>query len=385
MSRQVGDVYTTYNERHKASAKATILVVDDEESMRDSCYQVLTKNGNRVETAKDGDSGLQKIREVKPDLVLVDLKMPGLSGMELLEKIEDIDPNIVSVVITGYATIESAVEAMKRNAYDFLPKPFTPDQLRIVTSRGLERRRLTLESARLQREKEIMRENFVTLASHQLRSPLASAKQYLAVILAGFAGDVADKQKQMMEKASEYIDGLLQLINDWLDMSRIEAGKLVAEFEPVAIDTILSESVELMKPLAEAKDVTLETYLRDDRATVQGNRETLKQAFTNLLSNAINYNKEGGTVTVSTTEQDNCLVVEVADTGVGISQENLSFIFDQFFRVKAKETRGITGSGLGLPIVKRIIEAHNGSIKVVSELGEGTTFSIFLPKPGAEQ
>jgi len=385
VSRQVGDVYTTYNERHKASAKATILVVDDEESMRDSCYQVLTKNGNRVETAKDGDSGLQKIREVKPDLVLVDLKMPGLSGMELLEKIEDIDPNIVSVVITGYATIESAVEAMKRNAYDFLPKPFTPDQLRIVTSRGLERRRLTLESARLQREKEIMRENFVTLASHQLRSPLASAKQYLAVILAGFAGDVADKQKQMMEKASEYIDGLLQLINDWLDMSRIEAGKLVAEFEPVAIDTILSESVELMKPLAEAKDVTLETYLRDDRATVQGNRETLKQAFTNLLSNAINYNKEGGTVTVSTTEQDNCLVVEVADTGVGISQENLSFIFDQFFRVKAKETRGITGSGLGLPIVKRIIEAHNGSIKVVSELGEGTTFSIFLPKPGAEE
>jgi len=385
VSRQVGAVYTTCNERNKALAKATILVIDDEESMRDSCCQVLAKNGYRVETADDGNTGLRKVGQLKPDLALVDLKMPGLSGMELLEKIEDIDPNIVSVVITGYATIESAVEAMKRNAYDFLPKPFTPDQLRIVISRGLERRRLTLESARLQREKEVMRENFITLASHQLRSPLASAKQYLVVILAGFAGDVANKQKQMVEKASKYIDELLQLISDWLDMSRIEAGKLTEQFESVAVDAVVSESVELLKPLAEAKNVTLETHFCDGLPAVQGNRESLKQAFTNLLSNAINYNKERGTVTVSTTEQDDCLVVDVSDTGIGISQENVSFIFDQFFRVKAKETRGITGSGLGLPIAKRIIEAHNGSIKVVSELGKGTTFSIFLPKSGAQQ
>ena len=385
MNRQVKAICTTSDERHKTSAQAAILVIDDEESMRDSCCQVLAKNGYRVETAEDGDSGLQKVRQMKPDLVLVDLKMPGMSGMELLEKIEDIDPQIVSVVITGYATIESAVEAMKRNAYDFLPKPFTPDQLRIVASRGLERRRLTLASVRLQREKEIMRENFVTLASHQLRSPLASAKQYLAVILAGFAGDVAGKQKQMMEKASEYIDGLLQLINDWLDMSRIEAGNLTEKFESVAIDAILSESVELLKPLAEAKNVSLETHLRDGLPTVQGSRESLKQAFTNLLSNAINYNKERGTVTVSTTEQDNCLVVEVSDTGIGISEDNLHFVFDEFFRAKSKETRGISGSGLGLPIAKRIIEAHNGSIKVVSELGKGTTFSIFLPKAGKKQ
>lgn len=385
MNQQGKDTCRTSEQRHEALAKPFILVIDDEQSMRDSCCQVLTKDGYRVETANDGDSGLQKVRQIRPDLVLVDLKMPGMSGMELLGKIADVDPNIVSIVITGYATIESAVEAMKRNAYDFLPKPFTPDQLRIVISRGLERRRLTLASARLQREKELMKENFITLASHQLRSPLASAKQYLAVILAGFAGDVADKQKQMMEKASEYIDGLLQLINDWLDMSRIEAGKLIAELEPVAINTVLSESVELLKPLAEAKNVTLKTYLGDGLPTVQGNRESLKQAFTNLLSNAINYNRQGGTVTVSTTEQDDCLVIEVADTGIGISQENLGLIFEEFYRVKAKETLGITGSGLGLPIARRVIEAHNGSIKVVSELGKGTTFSIFLPKAGAEQ
>ena len=117
--------------------QASILIVDDEETMRDSCCQILRKDGYLVDAAEDGDSGLQKIREIKPDLVLVDLKMPGMSGMELLEKIGDIDPDIVSVVITGYATRGSAVEAKKRNAFDFLPKPFTPNQLRIVVKRGL--------------------------------------------------------------------------------------------------------------------------------------------------------------------------------------------------------------------------------------------------------
>ena len=377
------DIHTTpENQKHEKLGKATVLVVDDEEAIRDSCFQVLAKDGYCTETAEDGNSGLQKVRQMRPDLVLVDLKIPGIGGMELLEKIADIDRNIVSVVITGYVTIESAVEAMKRNAYDFLPKPFTPDQLRIVTRRGLERRRLALESARLRREKAKIRENFITLVSHQLRSPLASAKQHLGVILAGFAGDVADKQRQMVEKASQYIDELLHLVDDWLDMSRIEAGNLTAQFERVPIAAILSESVELLRPLAEAREVDLEPDLHDDRPEVHGDRESLKQAFMNLVSNGINYNRKGGTVTVSTREQGNDLVVEISDTGIGISQDNLSFIFDEFFRVKTKDTRHVVGSGLGLTMVKRIIEAHNGSIQVVSELGKGTTFSIILPKAG---
>ncbi|UCF06258.1 MAG: response regulator [bacterium] len=360
--------------------QATILIVDDEKVVRDSCYRVLNKDGYRIETATNGDNGLQKIRKAKPDLVLVDLMMPGMSGMELLEKIEEIDPNIVSVVITGYATIETAVAAMKRHTYDFLQKPFTPDQLRIVTDRGLERRKLALQSARLQREKEMIRENFISLVSHQLRSPLASVKQYLVVIRDGFTGDVSASQKEMIRKAGAYIDQLLKLINDWLDMSRIEAANIKEEFEPVAIDDILSEIMELLKPLAETRKISLEKHFCDGVAEVHGNRENLKQAFTNLLSNGIHYNKEGGTVTVSSTEQNGCIEVDISDTGIGISQENLHFIFDEFFRVNSKETRSVTGSGLGLPIAKRIIEAHDGTIKVVSELGKGTTFSILLPK-----
>lgn len=361
------------------------MVIDDDVSMRDSCCQVLDRDGYRTETAEDGDNGLQKVREIKPDLVLVDLKMPGMGGMELLEKIAEIDSNIVSIVITGYATIESAVEAMKRNAYDFLAKPFTPDQLRIVIKRGLERRRLAVDSARLRREKEMMKENFVTLVSHQLRSPLASVKQFFGVIIGGFTGEVTTEQKEMIEKASKYIDELLQIINDWLDMSRIESGEITEGFEPVALAPVLSETLELLKPLAEAKKVTVKLNLRDDLPMVQSDQEVLKQAFANLISNGIRYNREGGVVIVSVGEEVNDLVVEISDTGIGISEDNLHFIFDEFFRVKSKETRGVSGTGLGLPIAKRIIEAHNGSIKVVSELGKGSTFCVYLPKTKVKQ
>jgi len=362
------------------SKYAAILVIDDEQAIRDSCCQVLTKAGYRARTAENGDVGLQKTAEMKPDLVLIDLKMPGMSGMELLEKIAEIDPSIISVVITGYATIESAVEAMKHHAYDFLPKPFTPDQLRIVVKRGLERRRLAIESERLRRQKQMMREHFVTLVSHQLRSPLASARQYFGVIKEGFAGDVTDKQKQIIEKAGKYLDDLMQLISDWLDMSHIDSGCIAEKFEPVALEPVLSEILELVKPLAEAGKVTLDLHMGHNSPAVHGDRESLKQAITNLVSNAIHYNRAGGTVVMSTKEQGDDLVVDISDTGIGISRENLPFIFDEFFRVKSNQTQHVAGSGLGLPIAKKIIEAHDGHIQVESELGKGTTFSILLPK-----
>ena len=376
----IAETHTKPKEQQKMSQKATILVIDDEEAMRDSCSQVLNKDGYMTETAEDGHSGLRKIQEVKPDLVLIDLKMPGMGGMELLEKIGQIDPDIISVVITGYATIESAVEAMKLNAYDFLSKPFTPDQLRIVIGRGMERRRLAAESARLRQEKEMMRENFITLVSHQLRSPLTSVKLYFSVIREGFAGDVTDKQKEIIRKAGDYIDSLLKLINDWLDMSRVEAGRIRDKSEPVSLAAVLTEAAEVLKSQAQAKKVALQLNLAGNLPQFIGDPNCLKEAFLNLISNAIIYNRDGGTVIVTAKEQDDDLVVEVSDTGIGISKENLHFIFDEFFRVKNKETQHISGTGLGLPIAKKIIEAHNGCVKVDSELGVGTTFSIILPK-----
>ena len=233
---------------------------------------------------------------------------------------------------------------------------------------------------RLRQEKEMMRENFITLVSHQLRSPLTSVKLYFSVIREGFAGDVTDKQKEIIRKAGDYIDSLLKLINDWLDMSRVEAGRIRDKSEPVSLAAVLTEAAEVLKSQAQAKKVALQLNLAGNLPQFIGDPNCLKEAFLNLISNAIIYNRDGGTVIVTAKEQDDDLVVEVSDTGIGISKENLHFIFDEFFRVKNKETQHISGTGLGLPIAKKIIEAHNGCVKVDSELGVGTTFSIILPK-----
>jgi signal transduction histidine kinase len=357
-----------------------ILVIDDEEVVRDSCSQVLIKEGYQTETAGDGETGLQKIREVKPDLVLVDLKMPGVCGMEVLKKIRDIDPDIITVVITGFATIDSAVDSMKEGAYDFLPKPFTPDELRLIIKRGLEKRKLALEAATLREEKKRMEENFITMVSHELRTPLVDIQQYFEVILGGIVGEVAIKQKEMLGRVRERIDALLKLIKDWLDMTRIKAGEVIKKFEPLDISSILKDAISFARPQAEMMKITLEIDAPASLKKVKGDKESLKMIFTNLISNGIKFNHEGGSVLIKVKEQDDHMVIEVSDTGIGIIKEDLPFIFDEFFRVKSDKTRNIAGTGLGLSIVKKIAEAHSGSIKVKSELGKGSTFFVILPK-----
>lgn len=360
--------------------KPIILVIDDEESMRDSCALILTKDGYKAELAEDGSIGLEKTKNLKPDLVLIDLKMPGISGMEVLDNIKQIDPNIIPVVITGYATVESAVEAMKKAAYDFLPKPFTPEELRIIIRRGLERRKLILETESLRREKRLMEENFITMVTHQLRSPLVAIMQYFEVILAGMAGEVEEKQKEMILRAKSRLEGLLKLINDWLNVARLDGGKIVEKRKPLSLKKILEKLVDFMQPLAKENDVSLEPASLSGTDLVQGDEESLEQVFSNLISNAINYNKPKGSVKISVKEEGEFIVTEIQDTGIGISKEHLPLIFDQFYRVSRSESQKSKGTGLGLTIAKKIVEAHRGSIHVSSELGKGSTFTVLLPK-----
>jgi len=315
------------------SRKPIVLIIDDEEFILDSCCQVFTKEGYRTEKAKDGDAGLQKFKETKPDLVLVDLKMPRKSGIEVLEELRTIDPNCVAIVITGYATIESAVEAMKRGAYDFLPKPFTPDELRIIIRRGLERRQCIKEAERLREEKEIMRENFISMVSHELRSPLAAVQQNLMVITGGMVGEIPEKANHML--------------------------------------------LRMRARIKDEKKITLRFTAPEKYPSIVGNRETLQMLFTNLIHNGIKYNRRGGKVEVILEDEDQRTKILVKDTGMGIPQEKLPLIFEQFYRVKKKED--VVGSGLGLSIAKKIVVAHSGSIEVESELGKGTTFMVYLP------
>ena len=359
--------------------KGTVLVIDDEESMRDACSQILIKDGYDVIISENSLSGIGLVKDKKPDLVLVDLKMPGINGMDVLEKIRDIEPNIISVVITGYATISSAVDSMKRGAYDFLPKPFTSDELRIIIKRGMEKRKLTLEATSLREEKERMKQNFITIVSHQLKTPLVSVQQYLEAILSGAVGETNPQQEKIFHRISERILGLLNLINSWLNLSRIETGKLIDKFTNLSLISVLTETVDLMRPLAKNKNVSLITDFPEHNYVIKGDRESLRQMFMNLIDNGIKYNSENGKVAVKVTKEQPYFIVEISDTGVGIPKESIPFIFDEFFRVDNEKTYETNGTGLGLSIVKKIIGLHSGFIKVDSDIGKGSTFSVFLP------
>jgi signal transduction histidine kinase len=275
--------------------------------------------------------------------------------------------------------VESAVEAMRRGAYDFLPKPFTPEELRIIIRRGLERRQLILEAESLRWEKKLMEENFITLVSHQLRSPLVAVVQYFEVILGGIVKD-EDKKTEMLSKSKNRVEGLLELINDWLDIARMNAGQIIDNLKPFPITTLLQQQLEFYTPSAEEKLIHLSLDPPEGSDRVQGDSESLEQVFSNLISNAIKYNVEGGSIRLHSREEEKGIAVTVSDTGMGIPEEHLPFLFDQFYRVKRSESEKQKGSGLGLSIAKKIVEAHKGRISVDSVTGQGSTFTVYLLK-----
>src|SRR3972149_2119417 len=180
------------------SAGARVLIIDDEEIVLDVCREILEGHNYTVATAPDGAQGLRLVGEFQPDVVFVDLKMPGLSGFEVLERLRTRDPSIVPIVITGYATLASAVEAMQKGAYDFVPKPFTPEEFRLITQRGLEKRRLVREPIALRRGQEMLRENFAAIVAHELKAPLAAVQQNLLLLTVELADRLADAQKERL-------------------------------------------------------------------------------------------------------------------------------------------------------------------------------------------
>ncbi len=361
--------------------KYKILIIDDEEVVLDACIQILEGGNYDIATAMNGVLGLTLVQEFQPDLVFVDLKMPGVSGFEVLEKIREVDPTIVTIVITGYATVSSAVESMKRTALDFLPKPFTPDELRLITHRGLEKRRLVLETIALRREKEMLREHFAAIVSHELKSPLNAVQQNLFALTAELSSQLTDDQKNRLERCKSRVDDLLKLIHTWLRVMSTDIGKIRETFRPTSVPTVISKAFESVQPQAMRKDIDLLTSVEEPMSLVQGDEGTLVEALVNIMGNAVKYSRVGSRVLVKAKEKEGDVFISVADTGVGIAKEELPFVFDDFYRGKSGDAVE-KGSGLGLALTRRIIEAHNGSISAESELGRGSTFVIRLPTLG---
>ena len=486
-----------------------ILVVDDEKIIREGSERILTKEGWKVQTAENGEVGLGLIQRGNFQILLLDLMMPGIRGMEVLKRVRDDYPKLIVIVITGYATIENAVEAMKNGAYDFVSKPFTPDQLRIVVRRAEDKLQLEYEAELLRRERERslkdiayeksrtltiinqmadgvlvtdkngtiflhnpavtrmfgleedpplgkhifdwtkskelmqmvesvlsmggtnppqgmtqelswgnppqfffmahaapvrneegevlgsvtifndvtwfkkldqMKSEFVEMVSHELRSPLSSVRQQVSLITDRLLGEINEKQSEILNRVLARIDGLILMINNLLDLSRIEAGGFTQQIEKICLPEIIKGALEVMTPEAEKKKLHLEVSLDSQLFTIHADRQGMETVFTNLLSNAVKYNQEGGRVIIKAQNRGEFVEIKVTDTGVGISKVDLPHIFDKFFRIRTEYTRKVVGSGLGLPLVKAIIESHLGTITVESDLGKGAIFTILLPR-----
>jgi two-component system sensor histidine kinase/response regulator len=363
----------------KKNDAAHILIIDDEDSILDGCRQALEKSGYSVITASEGPEGIRLARDQKPEIAFIDLKMPGYSGMDIIEMLSKDIPEIVLIVITGYASIVSAVEAMKKGAYDYLPKPFTPDQIRAVTKRGLEHRYLKIEADRLREEKEYMEKNFITFVSHEMRSPLVTIQQYIESLKVIAGDSLKGDALNILERCDKRIQNLQDLVEHWLDLSRIENGTFSQARAPVVLNDILDRSIEELTPLCQRRELKIVSDLRADLPKITGDQESLLRVFSNIIGNATKYTPPGGKISVSTGYDDYYVYVTITDTGNGIPQDKLPFIFEPFYRVKGKEERQ-RGSGLGLTFSKKIMEAHDGKIDVTSKEGKGTTFVLKFPR-----
>lgn len=370
-----------------------ILVIDDEPGIREGCRRALTPHGYTVHTAENGEQGLQRIQSDDYDLALIDVMMPGISGIDLISRIHEQDPETVCIIITGYATVELAVTAIKKGAYDFLTKPFTTDDLLLVVHQGMERRQLSLEARRLQKieaeaqnlaaEKARLEEMdrakvaFIRLVTHELQAPISAISTYLDLLLNEYIPP--EKQREVLERSQERAQEQLALISDLLEFGRLKELKAAEKAGPVQMDTILRGVLQQMEPQAAEKGLVVAAVIPPDLPPVRIAADQAKSIWTNLISNAVKYTPSGGRISIQLRKENSTIEGQVIDTGIGIPDDARESLFSEFYRAKNAKELNIKGTGLGLAIVKQIIEKAGGKIWAESEIGKGSKFTFVLP------
>lgn len=368
-----------------------ILVIDDEQGIRDGTRRILQNfkvdypfMDEHIEfeilEAATGSEGIEIIDTQQPDILLLDNKLPDIQGVEVLEYVKNKHYDIIVVMITSYASLELAVKATRDGAIDFIPKPFTPQEIRasienITKQLFLKRMTQSLNSTGKQ-----IRFQFLSVLSHELKAPLNAIDGYLHMIREKQFGNNVDAYTEILDRSMERIKGMRQLILDLLDLTKIESGKPTQKLQQVDVRQIVQMAIDTNRPYAIQKDVDI--YLNNKQPVMmKADAGEIEIIMNNLISNAVKYNRTGGRVDCFIEKLPEAIKISVSDTGIGLSEEDTQKIFDDFVRIKSQETRNITGSGLGLSIVKKIVDMYKGSVNVQSTLGKGTTFTITLPAP----
>ena len=480
-----------------------ILIIDDEKVIREGVGRALSKRGYEIAKAEDGNRGLELLKEQEFHIVLTDLMMPGIDGFAVLDWIVENQPHVQVIVITGFATVSKAVTAMKQGAFDFVGKPFTPDYIRVVVDRAIDKITLQAETEQLRKDKKMgleaidksqsrlktvfgcmaeavivtdidsvvvhhnpaaikileiqtdpvigkplsasirdnvavamvaeaieksivvtrefapgmisrkylraqcspvtsdigeligsvtvfedisahkeidrMKSDFVAMVAHELKAPLASIEQMIYASQVGCEYEEKNSCHALHKRMTVRTKDLLGLIDNLLNLSKLESGTVVFNLEPVKGTEIIQDVIDIASPQAEGKSINITYNPCETDWWFNIDYDHMRTAIMNIVSNGVKYTPDGGYLTINTTISGGFVNLLVRDSGIGISKEDLPHIFDRFFRVKGKATRHITGSGLGLALVKEVVEAHQGYIDVESSPEVGTSVTLSFP------
>jgi signal transduction histidine kinase len=389
--------------------KKKVLYVEDDDSSRMLVHRILTIRGYEVFEAEDGLSAIRMAQKVLPDLILMDINIPGLDGFEVTTRLKAIPEleQVPVVALTASAIMEGDRERTLVAGCDgYLQKPVDVDNLpsqiaefiagkrelvpcaeepqylreynqRLVTR--LEEKVAELEQAHAALQTlDRLKSAFVSAVSHELRTPLTSIKGFAQLLLDERAGPLNSTQEECLDVILENSEEVIRRVNDILFLQ--ESSVIIPARDPISLYEISILMVEGVRERAQKQGIMIRTELPKDLPKIVGDYEALKLLFLHLLDNAIKFSPYGGILTVHVEDRDKALYAEISDTGIGIAPEFHDRIFDRFFQVDSTSTRPFGGAGLGLAISKRIVEAHRGDIGVRSALGKGSTFYFTLPK-----
>jgi signal transduction histidine kinase len=364
-----------------------ILVVDDEQSVATTIKAILQLDGNEVTAVTSGTEALAQLREHEFDVVLTDLRLDDLDGIEILRETQKLWPDTVSIMLTGYASLESAVTALRSGAYDYLIKPSDVDELRATIGRAIERRRLRQRLVELE-QLDKLKTQFLSMASHELRTPLTAVSGFMQIARRRMsrmaaASDIPDawreearKSDETLEMANRQSKKLARLIDELLDVSRLQQGRVEMRLAQIELAEVVREVGERMLLLSKGHEI--DTRI-EGVAPIVADRDRIEQVLENLVGNAIKYSPENGRIEMSLRVNGANAVISVRDHGIGVAPGEVEKIFGLFYRSPDPRADHVGGLGLGLYISREIVSRHHGRLWAERNADAGTTFYVTLP------